>query len=135
MNKIKAKITKITSHEGISLVNMSLCDTIFGTVVLDTPQTCNYLKIDKDITVAFKETEVAIGLENIGDISMANQLQCKIKSLQNGKVLAKIELTCKGQTITSLITTNSSKRLNLEEGKKVIALIKANEISLIDESK
>ena len=135
MNKIKSKITKITSHEGVSLVNMSLCGTTFGTVVLDTPESCSYLKIDKDITVAFKETEVAIGLENLGDISMANQLPCTIKSLQNGKILAKIELTCKDETITSLITTNSSKRPNLEEGKNVIALIKANEISLIDESK
>ncbi len=133
MNRLKGTIQKITSHEGISLVNIEVLNTLFGTVVLDTPQTCNYLGLGKSITVAFKETEVAIALPNIGEISMANQLKCKIKSIQNGKILAKIELTCKGETLISIITSNSSKRLNLKENDTVIALIKANEISLIEE--
>jgi len=133
MNKLKGVIKKITSHEGISLVNIEVLDSLFGTVILDTPKTCSYLQIDKKITVAFKETEVAIALPNIGDISMANQLKCKISSIENGKILTKIELTCKDKTITSIITSNSSKRLNLEKDSTVIALIKANEISLIEE--
>ena len=133
MNRLQGVITKITSHEGISLVNLKVLDTTFGTVLLDTAQSCDYLRIDKHITVAFKETEVAIGLQNLGDLSMANQLKCTIISLQIGKVLTKIELTCKGETLTSIITSNSAKRLNLKVSDNVIALIKANEISLIEE--
>ncbi len=133
MNRLKGKITQITSHEGISLVNIQVGDSSFGTVLLDTPQSCSYLKIGKDITVAFKETEVAIALPSLGSISMANQLKCKIKSIQNGKILAKIELTCKDDILTSIITSRSSTRLGLEKDKEVIALIKANEISLIEE--
>ena len=133
MNRLKGVIKKITSHEGISLVNIQVLDTIFGTVLLDTPQSCSYLELNKSITVAFKETEVAIALPNVGEISMANQLKCTIKSIQKGKVLTQIELTCKGETLTSIITSNSSKRLNLKENDNVIALIKANEISLIEE--
>jgi len=64
---------------------------------------------------------------------MANQITCKIKSIQNGKILTKIELTCNNENITSIIASNSSKRLGLKNGLEVIALIKANEISLIDE--
>jgi molybdopterin-binding protein len=133
MNKIQGIIKKVTSHDGISLVNIEVLDVLFGTVLLDTPQTCSYLEIGKKITVAFKETEVAIALPNMGDISMANQLKCKISSINNGKILSKIELTCKDKTITSIITANSSKRLNLKADDTVIALIKANEISLIEE--
>lgn len=133
MNRLYGKISQITSHEGISLVNIKTTNTTLGTVLLDTPQSCDYLKIDKKITVAFKETEVAIALPNLGTISMANQINCKIIRVENGKVLAKISLTCKDTNITSIITTNSSKRLKLKEGLEVIALIKANEISLIDE--
>jgi len=133
MNKLKGKITEITSHEGISLVNIQTGDSTFSTVLLDTTESCSYLKIDKDITVAFKETEVAIALPNLGSISLANQLKCTIKSIQNGKILAKTELTCKDENITSIITSRSATRLGLEKGKEVIALIKANEISLIEE--
>ncbi|MBL0687210.1 MAG: TOBE domain-containing protein [Sulfurospirillum sp.] len=133
MNKIKGVIKKITSHQGISLVNIQILDTLFGTVLLDTPKSCNYLKIGKGITVVFKETEVVIALLNMGGISMTNQLKCKIKSIQNGKILSKIELTCKETILTSFITLNSSKRLNLKVNDNVMALIKANEISLIEE--
>ncbi len=133
MNKLYGEISKVTSHEGISLVNIQTKQTTLGTVLLDTPQSCDYLKIGKKITVAFKETEVAIALLNLGDISMANQIRCKIDKVENGKVLAQISLTCNGAKITSIITSNSSKRLCLKEGLEVVALIKANEISLIDE--
>lgn len=133
MNKLKGKITEITSYEGISLVNVRIGDSLFGTVLLDTPNSCSYLELDKNITVAFKETEVAIALPNVGDISMSNQIQCIIKSIQNGKILTQIELTCKDGNLTSIITSRSSSRLKLEQGKEVIALIKANEISLIEE--
>jgi len=132
MNKLYGKISQITSHEGISLVKIKTTNVELGTVLLDTPQSCDYLKIDKKITVVFKETEVAIALPNLGTISMANQINCKISKVENGEVLAKIYLTCKDTNITSIITTNSSKRLGLKEGLEVIALIKANELSLID---
>jgi len=133
MNKLYGEISDITSHEGISLVKIKTAQATMGTVVIDTPQSCDYLKIDKKITVAFKETEVAIALKDLGPISLSNQLTCKITHIENGKILAKISLTCKDAKITSIITTNSSKRLGLEVGLDIIALIKANEISLIDE--
>ena len=133
MNRLYGKISKITSHEGISLVSIQTAHVTLGTVLIDTPKGCSYLKIDKKITVAFKETEVAIALPDLGTISMANQIKCKINSVANGKVLANISLTCKDGKITSIITSSSSKRLGLKEGLEVVALIKANEISLIDE--
>ena len=133
MNKILGKISKITSHEGLSLVNIAVKSTTLGTVLLDTPKSCDYLRIGKNITVAFKETEVAIALLNVGEISLANQIPSTIVSIDEGKILTKIELTCRDTNITSIITTNSSKRLGLKDGLDVIALIKANEISLIDE--
>ncbi len=133
MNKLYGKISKIISHEGISLVNIETDQAVLGTVLIDTPESCTYLEIGKKITVAFKETEVAIGLKNIGTISMANQIPCKIEKITEGKILSKISLTCKGAKISSIITSNSSKRLNLNNGLEVIALVKANEISLLEE--
>ena len=133
MNRLKGKITEISSYKGISLVNIQIGNSSFRTVLLDTPSSCSYLKLDKNITVAFKETEVAIGLLNVGSISMSNQIKCIVKSIQKGKILTQIGLTCKDGDITSIITSRSSSKLKLEKGKEVIALIKANEISLIEE--
>ena len=132
MNRLKGNIVEIESCDGISLVAVQTTVSLFSTVLLDTPESCHYLKLHSDITVAFKETKVAIALTNLGDISMANQIKCTIKSMKVGKILTQIELTCKGKKIVSIITTRSSLRLGLKEKKEVIALIKANEISLME---
>lgn len=134
MNRLSGFITDITTESGISIVTVKVEDSLLSTVLLESPETCDYLHVKKKITVAFKETEVAIGLEPLGKISMSNQLKCKIKSIENGKILAKLELLCGPNIITSIITSRSSLRLNLKIGDVVIALIKANEISLMDES-
>jgi molybdopterin-binding protein len=134
MNRLSGIITDITTASGISIVTIQVKDSLLSTVLLDSPETCNYLHVGEKITVAFKETEVAIGLEPLGQISMSNQIKCKIKSIENGEILAKLELLCERDIITSIITSRSSLRLNLKIGDVVIALIKANEISLMDES-
>ena len=40
-------------------------------------------------------------------------------------------LDCRGQPLTSIITTRAVKRLELQEGDEVEALVKANEVSLM----
>jgi molybdate transport system regulatory protein len=131
MNKLFGKITNIVSYEGISIVSIQTKETTIKTILLDTPSSCDYLKLDEAITIVFKETEVAVALTNLGSISMANQIKCKIDSVKNGKILSNIHLTCGDTKIVSIITTDSSKRLRLQKGQEVIALIKANEISLM----
>ncbi len=130
MNKLSGKISKIVSYEGISIVSVETKSTTLKAVLLDTPQSCDYLRLKQSIAVVFKETEVAIALINLGNISMANQIKCKIDSIENGKILTKISLTCRDENIVSIITTSSSKRLKLKKDLEVIALIKANELSL-----
>jgi molybdate transport system regulatory protein len=62
-------------------------------------------------------------------ISARNQLKGKIESIQDGAVNASVTLkTDTGETITSSITLEAVKELELKEGKEAVAVIKATEV-------
>lgn len=130
MNTLKGTIFNIETYEGISLVQLNSLGNILTSVVIDTPDTANYLKEGKVVNILFKETEVMIAKEFFGCISIQNKIPCTIKSVKTGKILCELELTFGDTNIKSIITSNACKQLQLTEGEKVIALIKSNEISL-----
>jgi molybdate transport system regulatory protein len=130
MNTLNGNITAIQSHEGISLVKVKSNDTIFTSIVLDTPETASYLKIDHSVKIIFKETEVIISKDFAPNISIQNQLNCTIESIKKGILLSQINLTFGVTIIESIITTNACEQLLLNKNDTVLALIKTNEISL-----
>lgn len=99
-------------------------------IVIDTPETLPLLKLDNEVKAIFKETEVAIGLEQKHMISMQNQLSGTIMSIDESELLSKVVLQIETGEISSIITTKAVEILNLNVGDKAIALIKTNEIML-----
>jgi molybdate transport system regulatory protein len=130
MNTLNGNITAIQSHEGISLVKVESNDTIFTSIVLDTPETASYLKTGHSVKIIFKETEVIISKDSSPNISLQNRLDCTIESIKKGVLLSQINLNFGETIIESIITTNACEQLQLEKNDTVIALIKTNEISL-----
>jgi molybdate transport system regulatory protein len=130
MNTLNGNITAIQSHEGISLVKVKTNDTIFTSIVLDTPQTASYLETGHSVKIIFKETEVIISKDSKPNISIQNQLQCTIESIKKGVLLSQINLNFGQTIIESIITTNACEQLQLNKNDTVLALIKTNEISL-----
>jgi molybdate transport system regulatory protein len=130
MNTLNGNITTIQSHEGISLVKVKSNDTIFTSIVLDTPETSSYLEIGHSVKIIFKETEVIISKDSNPNISIQNRLQCTIESIKKGVLLSQINLNFGETIIESIITTNAYEQLQLEKNDTVIALVKTNEISL-----
>ncbi len=130
MNKLTGKITHIDSDEAISLVDVEVDKEIFSCVLLETPASASYLRIGEEVSLLFKETEVAIGKNLAGQISLRNRIKSKIKSIQKGKILSKIVLDFKGQDVVSIISSRSRERLDLKISDEVEWLVKANEISL-----
>jgi len=132
MNKIKGKVKNITSGKDVSLVEV---DTPIGTVhsvVIGDGSLFEHLQVGKDVYVLFKETEVSIGKDLSGQISLRNRFRCVIKRIEEGQVLSRIILDCGGTEIVSIITTGSVKRMGLENGDNVCALVKTNEVSLME---
>jgi molybdate transport system regulatory protein len=130
MNTLNGNITTIQSHEGISLVKVKSNDTIFTSIVLDTPETAYYLEIGHSVKIIFKETEVIISKDSNPNISIQNRLECTIESIKKGVLLSQINLNFGETIIESIITTNACEQLQLEKNATVMALIKTNEVSL-----
>lgn len=130
MNQLKGNIINIQTSEDLSLVKIAVGETIFTSIVIDTPETLNYLKIGNKITLFFKETEVMISKTENLQISVQNQIPCTVYNIKEGKLLSEITMQFNEHTISSVITTNACKQLNLHENDRVVAFIKTNEISL-----
>lgn len=130
MNILIGTISQIQSHEGISLVKVRSSDVIFSSIVLDTPETAHYLQVEKAVKIIFKETEVIISKDIKANISIQNQLLCRVDAIKKGVILSEINLMHEQQIIKSIITSNACEQLDLKENDSVMALIKTNEVSL-----
>lgn len=132
MNALIGKIKTIQTSNSLSLVKVEVEETIFTSIVIDTAETLNYLKVGNEVTLFFKETEVIIAKTTDISISVQNKLLCKISRINQGEILSEISLEFGKKILKSIITTNACKQLNLQENDEVMALIKTNEISLAE---
>lgn len=132
MNKLKATIVNIESSEHISLVDLQTNGDIFSCVIIETAETADYLKTGNEVFILFKETEVSIGKNLSGEISLRNRIHATVKQINKGVVLSSLLLDYKGIEIGSVITTRSANNLQLKAGDAVVGLVKANEVSIME---
>lgn len=130
MNTLLGNITEINTEGSLSLVKIKVQDTVLTSIVIDTPETAHYLKIENSIKILFKETEVILAKEFTGTISVQNKMDCIVNSFEKGKLLCKIILRFGTYTIASVITRTAFDQLVIEENDEITAMIKTNEISL-----
>lgn len=102
-------------------------------IVIDTPDTADYLKLNQVVSVIFKELEASIATQDDLPISLQNQIPGTISDIQKSELLARVTLETGVGPITSVITTGSADRLKLAIGQEVFALIKTNELMLSKE--
>ncbi len=62
--------------------------------------------------------------------SIRNRLAGTVEKIISDKVVSEVVVRTRAGTITSVITTGSVQRMNLKEGDKVFAIIKATEVSI-----
>lgn len=129
MNKIRGFITEIQQSDSISIIQVKSNNTNFYSIVLGNDLK---LEVGKEVYLLFKETEVSIAKNFSGEISLKNRFLCKVKLLEQGKLLTKVILEWDGIEIVSIITTSSAKRLNLKENDEVVAFVKTNEVSIME---
>ena len=130
MNILKGEISHIESHDSLSLVKIKVGKYNFTTIVIETSDTADYLKIGNEINVLFKETEVLICRKPCPDISLQNRMDCSIQNIDRGKLLSHLTLLTEVGNIRSIITSNAVRQLGLKPKDAVIAMIKTNEIML-----
>ena len=130
MNSLKGEIEHIDISGNLSLVGIKVGDCQFKSIVVETPETVDYLRVGGAVDVLFKETEVIIGIGDNMQISLRNKMISTITSIEKGKLLAKLVLQTNAGEVISIITSNAVENLNLKEGLQVMAMVKTNEILL-----
>ena len=127
MNKISGKISQIESDKYISLVGVDTKIGRFYSLIVETPETADYLKIGNKVNLLFKETEVEI-LKNCYSEKNLNTFEGNIFKIQKGKVLSKIFIKNENLEIVSVSTTKGIELLEITESQKIFFYIKPNEI-------
>ena len=130
MNILKGKISSIKVNGDLSIVKVNIGKTIFSTILIDTPDTASYLKLENEVSVIFKETEVILGVGDMSGISLRNKLVGKVISIESDRLLSKVIINTDLGPITSIITSNAVTQLKIVEGLEVSAMIKTNELML-----
>ncbi len=132
MNKLFGRICEIDSNSHLSLVNVLSGNQVFTATLLEIPESAPYLKINNDVTLLFKETEVSIAKDFRGTISLSNRFPAIVNGMERGKILSCVYLQHQNNEIVSVITTASLDRLAVRNGDAVEGFIKANEIILME---
>lgn len=129
MNKINATLTKIESFENITLVSFLAFNQPLKMMSLDMNTN---IQVGSIVTLGVKASSVSIAKHLESELSISNQLQTTLVSVNNGHLLTSVKLLFGDTILESIITLDSSKRLGLRENDTVIALIKSSDLSILE---
>jgi molybdopterin-binding protein len=127
MSNIEAIIKDIQTVDSLNIVTFDFEGIDLSMMSLELKEE---VQIGKRVLLGTKPTTVAIAKDFSGEISYSNQIKANIETIEIGQLLCSITLLTNTTSFESIITAKSAKRLNLKQGDKVTALIKASEISI-----
>ena len=133
MSKLIATVKNIESVDDLNIVTFICNDETLKMMSLDLNET---IQIGKRVVLACKPTSVALAKPTMDNnefsemLSYANQIKVEISSMDVGYLLSSIKLQFGDSSLESIITSASVQRMNLNEKDELLALIKANELSI-----
>ena len=129
MSQLVATIKKINSVDNLNIVEFDFNGLTLKMMSLDLNDD---VKIGKKVELSVKPSNISIAKNLIGEISLSNQIVATIENLENGQLLSSISLKVHNTILESIITVDSSKRMNLQIGESVTILIKASNLSIAE---
>ncbi len=133
MSKLIATVKNIESVDDLNIVTFICNGETLKMMSLDLNDS---IQIGKRVALACKPTSVALAKPTMDHkaffemLSYANQIKVNISSMDVGLLLSSVKLQFGDFTLESIITTASVKRMNLNAKDELLALIKANELSI-----
>lgn len=127
MSKLIATIKKINSIDNLNIVEFEFLGTTLKMMSLDLGSN---IQIGKKVRLSVKPSNISIAKNFTGEISLSNQLVAIIQNIENGELLSSVSLKISDFLLESIITVDSSKRMNLQIGDEVKILIKASNLSI-----
>lgn len=129
MNRIRAVVTAIDSVDNLTIIALDAEGTPLRMMALglNIP-----VEVGSRVVLGVKASHIALARECGGEITISNRLPTVIESVNNGTLVSSIKLRFDGEVIESIITRESSLRLELQPGDGIIALIKASDLSILE---
>lgn len=121
---IRAKVKSIDVKDGVSLVVFNANNTHLVMLSLENIA----LKIDQDVMLNAKSSDVFVAKSSIKNSSINNELKCKITNIRFGEILSVLSLDFDGEILQSMITTRSALALNLKQDDEIFAYIKSTSL-------
>ncbi len=127
MNKIKATITKIIKHQNISALSFNALGFEMGMVALEIDEN---FQVGTEVMLFAKATNISLAKEIQNQLSISNQLQGEVCEVSYGAILCSVKIQIENTVLESIITQNSASKMDIKVGDKIIALIKASDVSV-----
>ena len=127
MSQFVATIKKINSIDNLNIVEFDFHGLTLKMMSLDLNAD---VQVGKKVKLSVKPTNISIAKNLIGEISLSNQIVATIENLENGQLLSSVSLKVHNTLLESIITVDSSKRMNLQIGEVVTILKKASNLSI-----
>jgi len=127
MSHITAEVQEIQSVQNLNIISFTCNNAVLKMMSLELNDT---ITKGSQVMLTCKPTAIAIGKNIQGQLSYANQLHVKIRSLETGELLSALQLEFGEFVLESIITTDSQKRMQLQAGDEVIAFIKSSDLSI-----
>ncbi len=133
MSQLIATIENIESVDNLNIVTFICNDETLKMMSLDLNDT---IQIGKRVVLVCKPTSVALAKPTMDNdvfsemLSYANQIKVKISSMDIGTLLSSIALQFGDFSLEAIITSASVQKMDLNENDELLALIKANELSI-----
>jgi molybdate transport system regulatory protein len=132
VNRLRGRISHVESNGFVSLVDVTVGPDSFAAILLENPDSAPYLAAGRAVEILFKETEVSLAKNLSGLISLRNRMKATVRQVRRGAILSEVEMDYQGAVVTSIVTTRSIDRLGVAPGDTVEALVKANEVTLME---
>ena len=135
MSHLKASIEKIECVDSLNIVTFVCAGQKLQMVSLELSEE---IQPGVQVKLACKPTAVALAKPTVdvesfcSILSYSNQLKVQIVAIDRGKLLSSIVLKLGVFSLQSITSTDAVERLDLQKGDEVIALIKANELSILE---
>lgn len=125
LNNINAFVTKIDNYDGVNIVEFDFKGIKLSMISLELNDS---IKVGANVILGVKPSHITLAKDLKGIISASNNFETTITKINQGKLLAAVNMDIFETKLESLITANSVKRMDLKIGDNITVLIKAGEL-------
>ena len=124
---IKAKITQISSKDGVSFFELE-CLNLGANLYMLALNEASKFTLNDEVSLNFKSSDVVLSRLRLEASSLENELKCEVVGITRGEILSIVSLKCEQLCFEAIISDHALKGLNLEANDELFAYIKSTSI-------